>query len=305
MEITGLGELSGVDVREVWAHEARHFTPWLADNIERLAAVLGMRLEVEGVEVGVAPFWADILALSPEDGARVLIENQLTQTDHRHLGQIMTYLAGLQAQRVVWIATDFSEPHLSAVQWLNEHTAEPFAFFAVRVSAVRIGDSAVAPLFEVMAKPNDWDRQVAAAAPAPGPQAAFRTQCWTNLLHHWPEAAEWVRPGGASSQWLPVEGTDLVVAVWVGREEVGVYVRGARGAEPGEVEQTLASRVGMLKARLGAALESGGPGHFFAKSISADTKDDAAWEGLSGWLKQQVTLYAAALRELGAAAGQH
>jgi hypothetical protein len=300
----GLGVLSSVDVREVWAHEARHFTPWLADNIERLSAVLGMRLEVEGVEVGVAPFWADILALSPEDGARVLIENQLTQTDHRHLGQIMTYLAGLQAQRVVWIATDFSEPHLSAVQWLNEHTAEPFAFFAVRISAVRIGDSPAAPLFEIMAKPNDWDRQVAVAAPAPGPQAVFRTHCWNNLLHHWPEAAIWVRPGGSSSQWFPVEGMDLVVAVWVGREEVGVYVRGARGVEAGEVKQVLASRVGMLQHRLDVALDSGGPGHFFAKSIPADTHDDAAWEGLAGWLREQVTLYTEVLQQSSVAGGQ-
>ena len=92
---TKLGTLKNVNLREAWSHEAQDFTPWLADNLDRLSAAIGIPLELEGQEVSVDSFSADILARNPQNDSRVLIENQLEQTDHTHLGQILTYLAGL------------------------------------------------------------------------------------------------------------------------------------------------------------------------------------------------------------------
>lgn len=97
---------------------------------------------------------------SPKLIGTIVIENQLEQSDHTHLGQILTYLAGLKAKTVIWIAPEFRTPHLSAIRWLNERTIEGFSFFAIRVRVVRIGDSPVAPIFEVVEQPNDWDRAV-------------------------------------------------------------------------------------------------------------------------------------------------
>ena len=159
-KLSKLGTLKEVSLREAWSHEAHSFTPWLADNLDRLSTSIGIPLELEGQEVSVESFSADILARNPQNDTRVLIENQLEQTDHTHLGQILTYLAGLEAQVVIWVASSFRDPHLSAVKWLNDHTVSPFAFFAVQVKAVRIDDSPIAPLFEIVAKPNDWDRQI-------------------------------------------------------------------------------------------------------------------------------------------------
>ena len=154
-----LGALEQVDVREVWRHEAQDFTPWLAENLDKLSAVLHVDLEREGVEVQVGPYRADIVARIPQDGTRVLIENQLEGANLQHLGQVLAYLAGLDAEIVVWIATGFDEAHLSAIRWLNEHTKDPFAFLAVKLEVVRIGDSQSAPVFDVPERPNQWQRQ--------------------------------------------------------------------------------------------------------------------------------------------------
>src|SRR5687768_17339149 len=119
--------LTEVDIRDAWTHEAHDFTPWLLANLEGIAEALGIPLEDEGSEVAVNTFSADILARNPLDDSLVLIENQLGSSDHKHLGQIMTYLAGLEAKIVVWIATGFHQSHLSALKWLNDHTDERFS----------------------------------------------------------------------------------------------------------------------------------------------------------------------------------
>ena len=152
------GRLEPVDLRTAWKHEALNFTPWLTENLDRLSQAIGIEMSLEDTEVKIDRFSADILARNAQDDSLVLIENQLDWSDHTHLGQILTYLAGLQAQSVIWVASGFEEAHLSAIRWLNEHTAEPFAFFAVRVGVVRIGASPMAPVFEVIERPLEWDR---------------------------------------------------------------------------------------------------------------------------------------------------
>jgi hypothetical protein len=152
--------LFDVEPRLAWIHEVRQFTPWLAGNLDRPSDAIGLTLELTGREVEVGRYSADILASSPGDGAVVLIENQPEASDHTHLGQIITYLSGLEAQVIVWLAPQFREEHLSALRWLNQHTDERFSFFAVRLRVVRIGDSPLAPLFELLEKPNAWERRV-------------------------------------------------------------------------------------------------------------------------------------------------
>ena len=154
------GELKEVSLRSAWPHEANNFTPWLAENLDKLSQVIGIPMELVGTEMSVEQFSADIVARDLSDYSLVLIENQLEWTDHTHLGQVLTYLAGTEAHTIIWIAREFANPHLSALRWLNEHTVDPYAFFAVRVKVVQIGDSALAPLFEVLERPNNWDKQI-------------------------------------------------------------------------------------------------------------------------------------------------
>lgn len=163
-----LGRLTRVDLRDIWISEATDFTPWLArpDNLALLGETLGLELELEAQEKAVGPFRADILCKDIGTDAWVLIENQLERTDHNHLGQLLTYAAGLEAVTIVWVAARFTEEHRATLDWLNKITDESFRFFGLEVELWRIGDSPAAPKFNVISKPNDWSRSVAQAARA-------------------------------------------------------------------------------------------------------------------------------------------
>lgn len=117
-----LGKLEKVELRQIWQNEGQDFTPWLAgkENLEMLGEVIGMELELEAQEKNVGPFRADILCKNIEDESLVLIENQIERTDHKHLGQLLTYAAGLQSVTIIWVASKFTEEHRATLDWLNE-----------------------------------------------------------------------------------------------------------------------------------------------------------------------------------------
>lgn len=188
MGLPSLGALKRIDVRNIWQTEAYHFTPWLAQNLDILAETLDMELEIEAQEKNVGPFRADILCKDTLDNSWVLIENQLERTDHTHLGQLMTYASGLQAVTIIWISTHFTEEHRSALDWLNTITDDNFTFFGLEVELWQIGDSPVAPKFNIVSKPNDWSRSVNQAA------RKIETDALTDIkaaqLEFWTQLAE-------------------------------------------------------------------------------------------------------------------
>ena len=158
-----LSKITKVDLRDCWQNEATDFTPWLAteDNMSLLADALGMNeLEVKAQEEHVGPFRADILCVDSGTDKLVLVENQLEKTDHNHLGQILTYAAGLDAVTIIWIAERFTEEHRAAIDWLNRLTDKEFNFFGVEIGLIKIGSSPAAPIFNVIAKPNGWSKDV-------------------------------------------------------------------------------------------------------------------------------------------------
>lgn len=109
MTAKNMGRLQKVKLREAWSDEAGDFTPWLAqeENLKLLGEAIGIDLECESQEKNVGPFRADILCKDTANDSWVLIENQLERTDHSHLGQLLTYAAGLDAVTIVWIAERF------------------------------------------------------------------------------------------------------------------------------------------------------------------------------------------------------
>ena len=157
--MVNLGAIERVDLREVWPDEAQDFTPWLAENLDKLGEALGLDLEFQGREVSVGPFFLDILAHDVGNDRRVVIENQLDKTDHDYLGKLLTYAAGYDAYAVVWLCREFREEHRAALDWLNQRTGDGTQFFGVAVEAWRIDGSRPAPHFRVVAMPNNWQKR--------------------------------------------------------------------------------------------------------------------------------------------------
>ena len=154
-----IATLKKINLRDVWKDEVQ-FSDWLAENLSRLGDELGMALERSEREKAVGPFSADIICADQISKFDVVIENQFTRTDHDHLGKMITYASGLQSQIIIWVAPRFRDEHRSAIDWLNDIAGPETGFFGVVLEVFQISDSAYAPHFDIVARPNDWQRQV-------------------------------------------------------------------------------------------------------------------------------------------------
>ena len=155
-----LGKLTREHPHEVWANEARDFTPWLEKNIDLLNEALGLELEIERREAPVGAFAVDLFGKQVGTDRVVIIENQLERTDHGHLGQLLAYAAGLDARIVVWVSPELRDEHREAIHWLNERTGDAVLFFGVEIEVLRIGGSLPAPRFNVVAQPSSFQREI-------------------------------------------------------------------------------------------------------------------------------------------------
>lgn len=155
-----LDHLKKVELRKVWPHEALDFTKWLSSpaNLNMLGEAVGVELELIETESSVGSFNVDIYAQEAGTGRKVIIENQLEETNHDHLGKVITYAAGKGAQVIVWVVSHARDEHRQAIEWLNEHTDNDFGFFLVEIELWTIGDSKPAPRFNVVEQPNEWTK---------------------------------------------------------------------------------------------------------------------------------------------------
>ncbi len=177
------GSLKVFSARQSWQHEARGFTPWLAQNIIYLNQAIGLELEIENTEVACGPYSADILAKDTGTGKYVVIENQLERTNHDHLGKALTYASVLDASCVIWIATEFTEEHAKALDWLNDHTSDDISFYGVQIELWQIDESKPALRLNVVSRPNEAVRQAAKAKGSEelSESKKFQLEFWTRF----------------------------------------------------------------------------------------------------------------------------
>lgn len=295
-----LGKLERVELRDVWQHEAHHFTPWLAEvgNLAVLGQEIGLDLELVGLEVSVGPYAADIVCKDSLSGSHVLIENQLERTDHNHLGQILTYAAGLEARTIVWVAARFTDEHRAAIDWLNEITHEEWQFFALEIELWRIGTSEPAPKFNVICRPNDWSRtvrEVAAKAESSSPTQALQLRFWSAFRDYMVEKGQRApKPSAQSWQSFSVGRTGFSVEGVVKRTEQQLMARlyiNCDDLQPKAVFRYLEARKIEIHSALGFSLEWN---ELPAKkgSVAMITRSNCPLDDETRWLEYQDWLSA-------------
>ena len=174
-----IGKIQRVPIREVWRYEDREFTPWLQENIEVLNEILDFKLNSAEREQPIGTFSVDLIA-EDNSGNPVIIENQFGKTDHDHLGKLLTYLTFIDAKTAIWIAEDPRPEHINTITWLNESSSA--SFYLIKVEAVKILDSAPAPLFTLIVGPSDEVKNVGIVKKNLAEKDKLRFEFWSLLL---------------------------------------------------------------------------------------------------------------------------
>ena len=183
-----IGKLQEVEIRDLWHHEQYDFSAWLVkdDNIALLNEKLGLTLVDINTEAYVGAYRCDIVAVDETTGIKVIIENQLENYNHDHLGKIITYASGLDAKVIVWIVKEARDEHRSAIEWLNNNTSKDINFFLIELHAYKIGDSDPAPMFQIIEQPNDFIKESKnnKSADAMNKRQSERVEFWTMFNEH-------------------------------------------------------------------------------------------------------------------------
>lgn len=306
-----LSKLERVLLREAWRHEAGEFTPWLAEpgNLNMLADALGLsELVLVATEHWVGDFKLDILCTDGED--QVIIENQLEETNHKHLGQILAYAAGVGAKKVIWVAESFRPEHAAALQFLNENTTDALSFFGVQIELWRIGASPLAPKFEVMVKPNDWaksGREQARAASSASPTKQLQQKFWQALIERLSKTAPQIRPQKPRPQhWLNNSigrsGFGLNITANTRDERLGVELW-IPGAEAKRHFASLLPQKDSIESKLGFELDWQELPDAMACRVAtwypnASIEDEQRWNEYLDWLVQRLTKMDQVLRPI-------
>lgn len=174
-------KIARISLRDAFRHEALDFTRWLEENIDVLNDVLDITLSNAEREQAAGDFSVDIVA-EDESGAKVIIENQLEKSDHDHLGKVITYLVALEARTAIWIVSDPRPEHVSAITWLNESSTA--SFYLLKLEAIRIGESAPAPLLTLIVGPSESTKAVGKAKQEFAERYDLRRTFWKGLLDY-------------------------------------------------------------------------------------------------------------------------
>ena len=297
------GHLKPVELRNIWPDEAQDFTPWLAkeENLTLLGETLGMELELEGQELNVGDFRADILCRNienPEHETRVLIENQLEETNHKHLGQILTYAAGLDAHTVIWIAKKIREEHRAALDHLNEITDERFKYFGVEIKVWQIGDSARAPQFEIVSSPNDWRREISQEAQRAeienfSPARLQRKKFWAQFRNYISQRGSQLQPRERKSTRyivFDIGRQSFAMSAWISQQRRGLgtelYMTGKNAPAHFHL---LKEQQGEIEDEFGDSLKWQEEHHNVALWLNAvNLTDESDWPNQHKWLADNL-----------------
>lgn len=305
-------ELESQDVRDYWKHEAHEFTPWLADQIRsedssHLEDVLGLDLEVVETEKSVGKYSVDILARVVDDGRTVVIENQLTQSDHDHLGKCIAYAAGVDADIIVWLSPRFNDEHKDAFQWLNKNSREGIDLFAIRLEVWKIGESPPAVRFNPLEDPSEWKEKAKRSEGELSETKKLQEEYWTQFRdligeHDTPLRQRKPKP----QHWYnnPVGRSGFKLQFTVNTVENNLYCQLIIKDDP-EAYQTLESQKDEIEEEIGESLIWSPPEEAQGDSNRSkitlrrpgDLTDKQSWEEYHTWMLRSGESFHEAFRD--------
>lgn len=152
-------------LREVFGKEDKGFTPWLANNLDRLSVAIGVPIVGASArtEVTLETLRPDIIAYTEQDdGEEVIIENQFDKSDSYHIGKLLTYAAyEKRARYAILITENARTEHIEAVKALNDKQVCGCNFLLVNAKCYQIGNSPIAIDFDVVVGLNETVRKEA------------------------------------------------------------------------------------------------------------------------------------------------
>ena len=150
-----LGHYNKLSLSSLWKHEAKDFTPWLYDNLELLSEAVGFAISKPITEFPTDNFFIDIVAVTGEkDDKIVVIENQYGNSNHDHLGKLLSYAAAKEARYAIWIVESARIEHIQAIEMLNRATDLKCSFFLIEAEVFKVDDSNPVIVFNKVAEPE-------------------------------------------------------------------------------------------------------------------------------------------------------
>jgi hypothetical protein len=253
-----IGKLEIVPIRDAFPHEALHFTIWLETNIDALAKQIGLELSVIEREKKVGSFNVDLLCKDDQDNY-VIVENQLERSDHDHLGKLITYMVNLEAKIAIWVTPEARPEHQRVIDWLNESTSADYSFYLIQLQAVKIGDSPYAPLFTLLAAPDEQTREIGETKKELAGSDHRCKEFWTGLLEKSknktklfstisPSADRWISTGSGKA------GVNFIYLIFKNDAGIELYIDSSNQSKNKAVFDQLYNQKSMIDEEFGAEL---------------------------------------------------
>ena len=301
--------LEAYQLRKIWSDEARHFTPWLkeAEPLARLGKALGIGpLEYVAHEHSVGAFSADIVARDPWGGS-VIIENQLEATDHTHLGQAVTYAAGVEeTATIVWVAARIRPEHATALRWMNGITPAHVGFYGVEIKAWSINGSGPGYQFDVVVRPDVHKLSRGGKSVGPLTAEGVALQDYWAAFRDYLDAqgaVHWMRAGLPRSGWwgrnLGRPGANLYAIVKPNERSLAVSLEVSTPTHATEFAALSANRDEIDRELGGTVVWSSTEARDYitTERKNVDLGDRAAWSEQHAWLLDQLERYRQVFRD--------
>lgn len=151
-----LGRLEKVALRDLWGGDASEFVEWLRseDNLSLLGGALGRPLVVVEESPSDVAKLTHLYCRDTESGAPVLVRVNFDTTTDEQLGQLLTAAATLGEAVLVWVASELTDRHQAALNWLNKVTSDKVQVYGLEVAFWQIANSALAPTVTVVCRPQ-------------------------------------------------------------------------------------------------------------------------------------------------------